>query len=92
MDRHELQRRRRALGLSQVELAKLLGVYQATISRWEDGKVVIRHPRILDWALTGSEKARAWGDTREGMAASKQERGDGGGEIPGDDQFVGVGQ
>jgi transcriptional regulator with XRE-family HTH domain len=47
----DLKLKRIALGLGQTELAKLLGVYQRTISEWESGRVVIRHPVILDRAL-----------------------------------------
>jgi transcriptional regulator with XRE-family HTH domain len=51
MDRETLRRRREAIGLTQGELARLLGVYQATISAWENGSRGIRHPVILARAL-----------------------------------------
>jgi transcriptional regulator with XRE-family HTH domain len=51
MDGQDLKRRRDALGLSQKELGLLLGVMQNTVSRWELGLVVIRHPKILALAL-----------------------------------------
>jgi transcriptional regulator with XRE-family HTH domain len=35
-----LQERREELGVGQAELAKLVGVTQQTISRWENGEVV----------------------------------------------------
>jgi transcriptional regulator with XRE-family HTH domain len=42
---------RRALGLTQRELAERLGVPQATIWRWESGQHPIQHPTILRLAL-----------------------------------------
>jgi DNA-binding transcriptional regulator YiaG len=51
MDSDDLRRRRIALDLTQGELARLLGVYQATISAWESGARGIRHPTILALAL-----------------------------------------
>jgi len=51
MDGLSLRLRRTELGLGQKELAELLGVYQRTISEWESGRVVIRHPIILERAL-----------------------------------------
>jgi transcriptional regulator with XRE-family HTH domain len=58
MDGQDLKRRREALGLSQAELGRLLGVMQNTVSRWELGLVVIRHPDILDLALWAIEEQR----------------------------------
>jgi transcriptional regulator with XRE-family HTH domain len=58
MDGDELRRRRRALGLTQTELAELLEVYQATIGSWESGSRGIRHPRILELALQMLETER----------------------------------
>jgi transcriptional regulator with XRE-family HTH domain len=55
MDGQELRRRREALGLSQADLGRLLGVMQNTVSRWELGLVVIRHPKILALALEAIE-------------------------------------
>ena len=37
MERNDLRRRRKALGLSQMELAKLVGVSLLTIQIWERG-------------------------------------------------------
>jgi DNA-binding transcriptional regulator YiaG len=37
MDRDELRTRRLQLGLSQTELADLLGVHLMTVSKWERG-------------------------------------------------------
>jgi DNA-binding transcriptional regulator YiaG len=43
-----LRKLRDALGESQTEFAKRLGVTQATVSRWEDGELLIQGPaRIL---------------------------------------------
>ncbi|MBI4496690.1 MAG: helix-turn-helix domain-containing protein [Chloroflexi bacterium] len=41
------------LGLSQNELAQLLGTTGYTISRWETGSQPVRLPRMLYWALRG---------------------------------------
>lgn len=49
MDATEFQAARRALGLSQAALARALGVDQATVSRWEAGKV--RIPGAVELAL-----------------------------------------
>jgi transcriptional regulator with XRE-family HTH domain len=53
-----LKKLRNAMGDSQAELAKKLGVTQATISRWEDGELLIKGPvkvlleRMLqDWLV-----------------------------------------
>lgn len=56
-----MRMKRNALGLSQMELAKLLGVYQRTISEWESGHVVIRHPMILYRALLHIAEERGVG-------------------------------
>lgn len=42
---------RHKLGLSQSQLADLLGIPVNTLARWERGDVTIRHPRILSLAL-----------------------------------------
>lgn len=47
----ELLAARDALGLTQRQLAELLGVPQATIWRWEAGKHPIERPRVLRLAL-----------------------------------------
>lgn len=46
-----LRIRRRALGLTQTELAARLGVQQRTVSEWETGAVSIQHARMLFRAL-----------------------------------------
>jgi transcriptional regulator with XRE-family HTH domain len=45
-----LVRRRRALGISQSDLARRLGVQQQTVSRWENGDSVPRPVRIVQLA------------------------------------------
>jgi transcriptional regulator with XRE-family HTH domain len=55
MDGQTLRQKREALGLSQADLGRLLGVMQNTVSRWELGLVVIRHPKILALALEAIE-------------------------------------
>lgn len=46
-----LRETRLRLGLSQEEIAKLLGATQTTVSRWEIGLTKIRHERMLRLAL-----------------------------------------
>lgn len=50
-DSFDLRRQRRALDLSQEELGDFLGVSVNTISRWETGALMIRHPRMLRLAI-----------------------------------------
>lgn len=52
----ELKQRRERLGLSQVALAKLWGVRQATISDWETEKKRMEHPEIIEMALETLER------------------------------------
>jgi DNA-binding transcriptional regulator YiaG len=42
MQPHEITQRRTALGLSQADLARELGVDRATVHRWEAGKAAPR--------------------------------------------------
>lgn len=63
MSGSELQTRRKKLGLTQTDLAKLWDVRQATISDWESEKIAIQHPEILDQALQTLE--RRYGETRK---------------------------
>lgn len=46
----EVKAARRALGLTQQELAGRLGVEQSTVWRWEHGRA-IEHPTMLRLAL-----------------------------------------
>ena len=48
----ELHTFREKLGLSQSQLATLLGVTPNTLARWERDELTIQHPRILELALT----------------------------------------
>jgi transcriptional regulator with XRE-family HTH domain len=56
MDSKELRQRRESLGLTQGELAKLLGVSLNTVSRWELGSMKIRSPGAIALALSHLEK------------------------------------
>lgn len=47
----ELKARRLALGLSQYDLGRLLGVTANTVARWERGEMAIGHPDLLRTAL-----------------------------------------
>lgn len=58
MNGEQLRERREGLGMTQAELARKLGMYQTTISQWEQGRKGIRHPRMLDLALRALERER----------------------------------
>lgn len=51
----ELRARRAALGLSQVDLAAVLGTSQAAVSHWEAGARSPRDPQFLEDHLTALE-------------------------------------
>ena len=53
MDGAELRRRRRALGLTQQQLAERLDVARETVTRWETGALAIESPGMLHYALLG---------------------------------------
>ena len=53
MDRDELKLWRKKWGITQVELARMLGTYQVTIARWETGSRKI--PFLLPLALEALE-------------------------------------
>src|SRR5262245_1111200 len=50
-----LAARRRALGLSQNELGRKLGVPRNTVARWERGDLRVARPAWLELALTNLE-------------------------------------
>src|SRR5262249_26832884 len=57
----EVERRRRRLGLTQLELAKWLGVTESSVSLWEAGKRRPRGPahrllRLIDELSPGGEE------------------------------------
>jgi transcriptional regulator with XRE-family HTH domain len=52
----KLKERRKALGLTQAELAELLGVRMNTVARWENG--VLDVPRMVDLAMDAIEQNR----------------------------------
>jgi len=56
MEPHELRLRRKALGLSQEQLAELLDVDEMTVSRWERGVYPI--PRYIGLAVEALEWRR----------------------------------
>lgn len=51
----ELAERRKALGQSQSQLARRLGVNRQTVAGWEQGRLRIQHPAMLDAALWALE-------------------------------------
>ncbi|HLD46484.1 MAG TPA: helix-turn-helix domain-containing protein [Desulfobaccales bacterium] len=53
MGRDELKLWRKKWGITQVELARMLGTYQVTIARWETGSRKI--PFLLPLALEALE-------------------------------------
>ena len=56
MDALSLRARRLALGLSQDELAKKLGILQNTLSRWENGVSAPRDPVSIDMLFDNLEE------------------------------------
>lgn len=58
MDGEELRRRRTALGLTQMELARRLGTSQQTVHKWESGSTRIQHAPMMHLALRYLEVAR----------------------------------
>lgn len=54
MDGEELKKRRNDLGMTQAELADLLGVKPNTVARWENG--VLPVPAYLPLALQTIER------------------------------------
>lgn len=54
MDTKELKHRRERLGLTQKELAELLGITPNTIARYESG--LLKIPKYMDLALEALER------------------------------------
>lgn len=59
MTPEELREARQALGMSQRQLAKALGLPWNTLARWERGEVGIRHPEMLRLALKALRDQRS---------------------------------
>jgi transcriptional regulator with XRE-family HTH domain len=51
LTRREFRANRLLLGLTQIEVAKLLGMNRNTITKWEGGALSL--PRIAGWAMRG---------------------------------------
>lgn len=79
MEGKDLKVWRKKWGLSQVELAKMLGTYQVTVCRWEKGKRSI--PLLLPLALEALENR-----IKKGERMKQQNNGSSGGLIYGKDQ------
>lgn len=93
----DVRHRREALGYSQVELAHILDVPQATVSRWESGRHAIQHAAILDlalWALACLQRMKVagaeieprallktWNDGEEWSVSHTGEKGKSGGRV-----------
>jgi transcriptional regulator with XRE-family HTH domain len=60
----ELKRKRAALGLTQVQLAEILGVQPNTVARWENGVLVI--PKMVSLAIATVERSVQSGPTDKG--------------------------
>jgi predicted ATPase/DNA-binding CsgD family transcriptional regulator/DNA-binding transcriptional regulator YiaG len=60
----ELRSRRRALDLTQRELAVALGVTSTTVARWERGEQTVGNPEMVKLALIHLEQRAARGATR----------------------------
>lgn len=76
MDADLLRRRRRQLGMTQTDLAAVLGVPQQTVSRWETGRHAIEHPRMLALAIEAVAGRVRWIEICEGMASGQETRRD----------------
>jgi transcriptional regulator with XRE-family HTH domain len=50
----KLKERRKAIGLTQAQLAELLGVRMNTVARWENGILAV--PLMVDLAMDGLEQ------------------------------------
>jgi len=66
----ELRKWREKNGFSQHQLARALGVFNISISRWETG--VRRIPSFLRWALIGLELSGKRGDDFKPGAKTKK--------------------
>lgn len=62
MEGEELKERRIALGLTQVQLAEILGVKPNTVARWERGLLAV--PRTVELAMETVERIYKRGDKK----------------------------
>jgi DNA-binding transcriptional regulator YiaG len=60
----DVQRLRRRLGVTQVELAARLGVHPLTVSRWERGQVRVTEPMARLLKLLAALPAKSKGGPR----------------------------
>jgi len=65
---------RKALGLRAVDLAEMLGVDAATISRWETGKIDVDRGALAALAAAVSEKLAGSNATLDRLKALRDER------------------
>ncbi len=67
MEPTELRARRRALGLTQAELAERLAVSANTVARWERRELRVGHPRQVARTLARLERINRGGDDGSGV-------------------------
>jgi DNA-binding XRE family transcriptional regulator len=63
MNTDELRRRRKALGMTQEQLARVLGVSRQSVFMWESGRTAI--PALLELALRCLEYESGLRDVQE---------------------------
>lgn len=70
MNGDELRERRKRLGLTQEELAHLLGVTRQSVFQWERGRN-LRRPQMLALALEAIETRMIRSDLFEALSANR---------------------
>jgi transcriptional regulator with XRE-family HTH domain len=69
----DIRRERESLGLTQAELARLLGVAMNTVSRWEIGER-IPHPLVLKAVQSVLAEVKARAEAERGRKAKHETR------------------
>jgi DNA-binding XRE family transcriptional regulator len=73
MDTDELRRRRKALGMTQEQLAHVLGVSRQSVFMWESGRTTI--PALLELALRCLEYECGMREPRPAAGDEERHRG-----------------